>query len=267
MKKIVLSLLSLTLVFVLGACGQKNSANPAASDAPAKKEKLVLGTSADYPPYEFHKSINGKDTIIGFDISIAEEIAKEMGKELEIKDMKFDGLQAALQAGNVDMVLAGFSPTDERKKNLDFSNIYYTAKQMIVVRKEDKDKYNSLADLKGKKIGVQKGSIQERLAGEQIENAELKPLGKISDIVLQLTNKKVDAIILELPIAKFYTDRQKELSLSNFELVVDEAGSAIGIKKGNEKLVEQINKTLDRLIQEKKIDQFVQEANKQAEDN
>ncbi|MCR8641327.1 transporter substrate-binding domain-containing protein [Paenibacillus sp. N1-5-1-14] len=259
MKKIVLALLSLTLVFVLGACGQKNSA--------VSKEKLVLGTSADYPPYEFHKSINGKDTIIGFDISIAEEVAKDMGKTLEIKDMKFDGLLAALQAGTVDMVLAGFSPTEERKQNVDFSNIYYTASQVVVVRTEDKDKYNSLADLKGKKIGVQKGSIQERLAGEQIENADLKPLGKISDITLQLTSKKVDAIILELPLAKFYTERQKEMSLANVELKVEEAGSAIAIKKGNQTFVDQVNKTLDRLIKEGKIDQFVTEANKQAEDN
>ena len=79
-----------------------------------KKGKLVVGTSADYPPYEFHKEIDGKDTIVGFDIDIAKEIAKDMGVEVEIKDMDFDGLLVASQAGKVDLVIAGMNPTPER---------------------------------------------------------------------------------------------------------------------------------------------------------
>ncbi len=75
-----------------------------------------MATSADYPPYEFHKVVNGKDEIVGFDIEIAKEIAKQLGVELEIKDIKFDGLLAALQGGTVDMVISGMTPTEERKK-------------------------------------------------------------------------------------------------------------------------------------------------------
>jgi len=266
MKKMASVALAVTLVLLTAACGQKN-AQPVGAPASAStaapeqtKGKLVLGTSADYPPYEFHKSINGKDTVVGFDIEIAKEVANEMGKELEVKDMKFDGLLAALVAGNVDMVMAGMTPTPERQQNADFSKIYYTAEQLIVVRGEDKEKFKSLDDLAGKKIGVQKGSIQEEVAQTEIKNANLVSLGKIGDIVLQLKTKKVDAILLEMPIADFYTEQHKDLAVSGIKLSAGDAGSAVALKKGNAELLAAVNKVLDRLIAEKKIDQYVKDA-------
>ncbi|MEG0775312.1 ABC transporter substrate-binding protein [Clostridium sp.] len=232
-----------------------------------ESKKLVIGTSADYPPYEFHKEIDGKDTIIGFDVDIAQEIAKDLGVELEINDMKFDGLIAALKTGKVDMVLAGMNPTDERKQSVDFSKIYYTAEQAVIVRAEDKDKYKSLADLKGKEVGVQKGSIQEGLATEQIEGATVKGLGKVTDLVLELKNKKVDAIIVEVPVAKFYAEKNTDLVITDCKFAIEEGeqGSAIAIQKGDEAFVEAVNKTLDRLIKEGKIEEFVVKANEQVE--
>lgn len=236
-------------------------------DRVKESKKLVIGTSADYPPYEFHKEIDGKDTIIGFDVDIAQEIAKDLGVELEINDMKFDGLVAALKTGKVDMVLAGMNPTDERKESVDFSKIYYTADQAVVVRAEDKDKYKSLADLKGLEIGVQKGTIQEELVSTQIEGAVGKGLGKVTDLVLELKSKKVDAIVLEVPVAKFYAEKNKDLAVTDckFDLKAEEQGSAVAVKKGDEAFLEAINNTLDRLIKEGKIEEFVVKANEQVE--
>ncbi|MCS4517195.1 transporter substrate-binding domain-containing protein [Clostridium botulinum] len=134
--------------------------------------------------------MNGKDEIVGFDITIAKEIAKDLGVKLEIKDMKFDGLLAALQSGNVDIVIAGMNPTEDRKKSVDFSKIYYQAIQSVVVRAEDKDKFKSLEEFKGKKIGVQKGTTQEEVAKKEMTNSEIKSLGKVTDLVLELQNKK-----------------------------------------------------------------------------
>ena len=94
------------------------AAKATALDATKSKGKLVVGTSADYPPYEFHKQVDGKDQIVGFDIDIAKEVAKDLGVELEVDDMSFDGLLVALQAGKVDMVFAGMTPTDERKHGI-----------------------------------------------------------------------------------------------------------------------------------------------------
>lgn len=261
----------LTMILSLSACGQANSKATVGVGTQVVAEnkteqikssgKLIIGTSADFAPYEFHKLINGKDEIIGFDISIAQEIAKDMGVKLEIKDMGFDGLLAALQSGNVDMVIAGMNPTADRKKKVDFSEIYYKSVLSIVVRADDAGKYNTIADLKGKKIGVQKSSTQEAIAKSQMKSSEIKSLGKVTDLVLELKNSKVDAIVVELPVASSYASKNKDIVLSNIELNNTEMGSSIAVKKNSGDFIKSINKTLDKLIVDKSIDKFVIEAN------
>lgn len=284
MKKLAMLIAVVMIMSVFVACGNKPnndaknqgaapSAAPSANTAEAtgkladikKAGKIVLGTSADYAPYEFHKSINGKDEVIGFDIEIAKEVAKELGVKLEIKDMDFDGLLPALQAGKVDFIISGMTPTEERAKAVDFSKVYYTAVQQVVVRVEDKDKFKTIESLKGKKIGAQKGSIQEKLVAEQLPNSEAKILAKIPDLFLELKNKKTDALVAEGPIATSYISKNKDLVVSDIKLTQDEAGSAIAFQKNNPALVEATNKVLDRLINDKSIDKFVTEANEQVE--
>ncbi|CAH1190929.1 MULTISPECIES: ABC transporter substrate-binding protein/permease [unclassified Paenibacillus] len=220
-------------------------------------KKLVLGTSADFAPYEFHKVIDGKDQIVGFDIAIAKAIAADMGAELVIEDMGFDGLLPALQSGRVDMVISGMTPTDERRRSIDFSETYYKSKQVIVVRAEDKDKFPTMAELENQKIGVQKGSIQEEI-GQKIAGAKLTALDKISDIVLQLETNRIDAAILEDTVAVGYLD--DNIVLAPAVPDEEEAEAAIGIRKGNTELLNAVNATLARLKSENKIPQMVTEA-------
>ncbi|SEL25391.1 ABC transporter substrate-binding protein/permease [Paenibacillus sp. OK003] len=220
-------------------------------------KKLVLGTSADFAPYEFHKVIDGKDQIVGFDISIAKEIAADLGAELVIEDMGFDGLLPALQSGRVDMVISGMTPTDERKQSIDFSDTYYKSKQVIMIRNADKDKYPTMADLENEKIGVQKGSIQETI-GQGIPGAKLTALDKISDIVLQLQTNRVNAAIVEDTVAAGYLD--DVIGLAPAIPDEEQAEAAIGIRKGNTELLNAVNGTLERLKSENKIDQLVTEA-------
>lgn len=240
-----------------------------------KAKTLVIGTSADYPPYEFHSLKDGKDLIVGFDIAIAQEIAKDLGVKLEIKDMQFDGLLAALQAGTIDIVISGMTPTEERKKSVDFSKTYYYAVHGVIVRAEDKDKYQTVDALKNARLSAQKGTIQVGIAKTQIlglskEEADkpsdkVKELGTIKNLILDLKNKKVDAIVAELPVATAYVNNNPDLALAAPTFTDDEGGSAVAVKKGNPLLLEAINKTLDRLMAEKKIDQFVAEANELVE--
>ncbi|MCG7378519.1 ABC transporter substrate-binding protein/permease [Paenibacillus sp. ACRSA] len=220
-------------------------------------KKLVLGTSADFAPYEFHKVINGKDEIVGFDIEIAKEIAADLGAELVIEDMGFDGLLPALQSGRVDLVISGMTPTEERKKSIDFSDTYYKSKQVIMIRTEDAGKYLTMADLQNEKIGVQKGSIQETI-GQGIPGAQLTALDKISDIVLQLQTNRVNAAIVEDTVAAGYLDDAIGLA----PIVVDEeqVEAAIGIRKGNTELLNAVNSTLERLKSENRIEEMVTEA-------
>ena len=220
--------------------------------------KIVLGTSADYPPYEFHKEIDGKDTIVGFDIEIAKEIAKALGVELEIKDMDFDGLILALNADKVDFVLAGMTPDPER--DVDFSKIYYRALQGVLINAENADKFKTVEDLYGKRIGAQKGTIQEKIAESEIQDLDLKGLAKIPDLVLEVKHNKVDAVIMEKPVAEAYADRHDDLILMDLTFEDAEGGSAVAVKKGNPELIEEINKILDRLMEDGSVDRFVVEA-------
>lgn len=282
MKKWGMLLIAVMMVtLVLAACGQeKNNSGNAANNGgqaanqnetqaggeqtePAKK--LIVGMSADFPPYEFHiKNDKGEDEIVGFDVEIAKEIAKDLGAELEIKDLKFDTLLNELSSGRVDLVISGLSPTPDRAEQIDMSKIYYKAEQAVVTREADKDKFNTMESLEGAKIGVQQGSIQEDMAKE-IPNAQLTSLGKINDIIMQLNTNRVDAAILEGPVAESFVKNVKGLVITDAKPVTEDEGYVIGIKKGNKELLDQVNTTLDRLIGAGSIDQFVAEASALAE--
>jgi polar amino acid transport system substrate-binding protein len=249
------------MAFSVVGCSKKDDTTSAVAKI-KKAGKLVLATSADYPPYEYHKSINGEDKIVGFDIEIANAIAKKLGVKVEISDMKFDGLVAALKTNKADLVIAGMNPTAERKQSVDFSNIYYTATQYVVVRAEDKDKYNSLDALQGQPIGVQKSSVQEGLAKDQIKDSKPNSVGRIPDVILNLKNKKVEAAVVEGPVAKLYVQKNSDLAISDakFNLKADEQGSAIAVAKGSDDLLKIINDTIDELKKDNKIDQLVVDA-------
>lgn len=131
-KKIAAVAAVAVLAISMVGCGSSGDENKTALDKIKESGKLVVGTSADYPPYEFHATVDGKDEIKGFDIDIAQAVADDLGVKLEIKDMDFDGLLVALQGDKVDMVFAGMTPTEERKQNADFSDIYYTATHRFI---------------------------------------------------------------------------------------------------------------------------------------
>ena len=260
-----ISLIIVILLFSLSLIGCSNSKKASSNEAVSTIEKvkdsgkIVLGTCADYPPYEFHKQIDGKDHIVGFDIDIAKEIAKDLGVELEIKDMDFNGLLAALETENVDMVIAGMTPDEERKKSVDFSKVYYDPEQGLLVRDEDKEKYKSIEDLKGMKVGAQKGTVQEEVAND-IEDSQVKALGKITDLVLELKNGKIDGVILAIPVAKAYDKANPDLSLSPYIDFGKEGGVAIAIKKGNTELIDAVNSTIDKLMEDNTLEKFIQDA-------
>lgn len=261
---------------LMAACGQNNnngnsaanasgnaSANASAPADSAPAKKLVVGLSADYPPFEFHdKSTAGKDEIVGADVDIANEIAKDMGAELELKDLQFSSLLNELKSDRVDLVISGLSPKPERAKEIDFSNVYYTTKQSIVVPAADKDKYSTMESLEGKNIGVQTGSIQEDI-GKGIKDAKLTSLAKIPDIIMQLKSGRIDAAVIEAPVAESYLKNVDGLAIAAAAPEVDEVndGYVVGIKKGNTELQNQVNATIDRLQKDNMIDQFVVEAN------
>ncbi len=223
--------------------------------------KIVVGTSADYPPYEFHLLNSKEEEIVGLDIDIAKVIAEKLGVKLEIKDITFSKLIDTLDSEEVDIVIAGLTPTEKRKKVVDFSEIYYQAIQNMLIRVEDTEKITCIADLRGKKVGTQKGSIQEDIARNKISGAEFIEKGTINELITDLKNGDIDAIIVEKPVAESYVLRNK--SLINIECKAEEdvLGSAIAVKKGNSALLNKINEILQDLKKDHKIIEFVKEAN------
>ncbi len=262
------------LVLPLSAGGTKEQTSKL--DQIKKSGKIILGTSADYPPYEFHMTVDGKDTIVGFDIAIAQQIADDLGVKLEIKDMSFDGLLAALVSGNVDFVLSGMTPTEERRQNVDFSDIYYEATHGTVIRKADASKYAAdPASLKDAMIGAQRGAIQVGIAKQQIKGVpedrlddnhpQIKELGSLPDLIMEVKNNKIEAVVAELPVAKAYVTKNPDLMVADYVFTDTEGGSAIAVKKGNPDFVAAINESIAKMISEGKVDMFVAEANELAD--
>lgn len=271
MKKGLKNLLAIGLVALTGAavlgCGAKGEATENVDSLAAIKEKgkLVVGLSADYAPYEFHiLDENGKDQIVGFDVKIAEEIAKDMGVELEIKDMQFGTLISAVPTGKIDLIISAMTPDAERREAVDFSDIYYVAEQGIVVRAEDKDKYKNFEDLTGLKVGAQMGTIQADLAKDNIKDVELQLLTGVNDLILGLKSGKMEALIVEVPVAEMIVKNNPELFLSEETIKDEEGGSAIAMKKDSPELAEQVNKSIKRILDEGLLDDFIIEANELA---
>ena len=107
--------------------------------------KLVMGTNPDYPPFEF-KDKNQK--VVGSDIEIAKELASDLGVELVIQEAKFDSLVPMVKTRKIDVAIAGMNANPERKKEVDFSDIYYTGESVLIIRKSDADKYKLSIDTK-----------------------------------------------------------------------------------------------------------------------
>lgn len=244
---------SILAISLLSSCGGggENAQQPAPTEE-ATKPKLIMATSADYPPYEFHDTSSGQDVIVGFDIDIANYIANELGFEYEIKDMDFNGLIPALQSGRADFVMAGMTPKPERLENADFSMIYFEAQNTIVSKKENN--LNALEDLKGKKVGVQLGSIQEAEAKE-IEGAQVVSLNKIAEIIQEIKSNRIDAAIIEDMVAKGYVEANPELQFVTIANT-GPSGSAVAFPKGSDK-VEDFNRIIKQMQENGEMEKLV----------
>ena len=270
MKKVIAAVMLgvMTMGFVgCGASSNKASDNNSTDllETIQEKGKLVVGMSADYAPYEFHYiDENGKDVIGGFDVDIANEIADAIGVELVIQEMDFDALVSALPAGKVDVVISGMNPTEERAKVVDFSDIYYNSQHGILVRTEDADKYKTFADLEGAKVGVQLGSTQEKIAKTEIPNVNLQQLSNINNLILELKAGKVDAIVMEKPVAEMAVKSNPELAVGKPIYEEQTGGNAVGIAKNNPQLLAKVNEVITELNESGKMDEYIEKANELA---
>ena len=254
MKKHKLLLaIALSATVALSIIGQGTSHVAAQStDIPAQLEMV---TSADYPPYEFRDTAEG-NKIIGFDIDIANNIAEELGFELTVTDTDFNGIIPALQSGRADFAMAGMTPTEERKQNVDFSEVYYEAKNTIVANKGSN--LTEPADLSGKTVGVQLGATQAEAADDiakEYSDITVKPLNKTSEIIQEVKAGRIDAAIIEDTIARGFISSNPDLEFNTIPNT-GEAGSAIAFTKGSP-LVDDFNRVLQEMQDNGELEKLV----------
>ncbi|WP_319371251.1 basic amino acid ABC transporter substrate-binding protein [uncultured Ilyobacter sp.] len=223
MKKILNILLIAVMIVTLAACGGKKE---------EEKKVIYVGTNAEFPPFEYLE--DGK--ITGFDMELIEEIAKESEMEIKIEDMSFDGLLPALQSKKVDVVIAGMTANEERKKAVNFTSPYYTASQVIVVKKGD-NSINSFDDLKGKKVGVMLGFTGDLVVSE-IEGVTVERYNAAYSGIMALQSDKVDAVVLDSEPAKNYVDKNEGLEIAKADAAEEEY--AIAVRKEDKELLEKL---------------------------
>lgn len=233
MKKVVVMMF---LILILGGCGKDDN-------------KLVIVTEAGFAPYEYYE--NGE--IVGVDIDIAKEIAKYLDKELVVKDVAFDSIINEVKTGKADFGAAGISYNEERAEQVDFTINYTTSKQIVVV-KEDNQKIN-INDLNNSKIAVQLGSVGDTYVTKNYPNAEIVREKKYLAAIQDLLKNKVDCVVMDELPAKEILKNNEGLKILDQELFSDTYGMVV--KKGNKELLDAINKVLEDLIEEGKINEYI----------
>lgn len=235
-KKILNIVLILTLILTCVGCTKQ-------------EEELVMATEPGFAPYEYYQ--NGE--VVGVDIEIAEEIAKRLDKKLVVKDVSFDFLINEVKSGKADFAAAGISITEERKKEVDFTDEYTTSNQVVIIRK-DSD-IQSFEELSDKTIAVQLGTIADMYATDEYPNANVVTHKKILSAVEAVKTKKADCIILDQLPAEEIVKQNPNLKVMDDILFQDKYGMIV--KKGNEELLTQINEILSDLEEEGYIDELI----------
>jgi polar amino acid transport system substrate-binding protein len=248
-------LLTVLLALVVASSTIVMSYLPSSAQSLVGKDELTMLTSPDYPPYEYYETKDGNRRIVGFDVDIANYIAKELRFKLAIAESDFNGLIPALQAKRVDFVMAGMTPTPERKQNVDFSTIYYEAQDTIVAPKGSN--ITKPTDLAGKQVGFQLGSLQEQNAkkiAEKVSGIQFKQLNRVPEIIQELKAKRIDATIVEDTVAKGFVASNPDLQ---FTPIPPEgpSGSAIAFPKGST-LVEPFNRMLQQMRDSGELQRF-----------
>lgn len=269
-KKMRALLMSVCMVAAMAGCGKSDDASGKASGVETVTAgKLTVATSPDFAPYEFYAiGEDGTPALAGFDMAIARYIADYMGLELEVVPMDFDGVLSELATGNVDLGLSGLSPDPARADAMDFSDIYYQGGQSLVTVADKADSIKSFDDVNKPEmsVGAQIGSIQMDLANANTPNADIVALPKVTDLISELIGGKMDAAFIETAVAESYKTNYPELTLV-LDVPYDVAGSAVGIKKGNEALKNAVNEAIAAAIKDGSMDKFVAEANELASGN
>lgn len=236
MKYISLLAASLAAVTLLAGCGGQE----AGKDAGNAKNTLIVGTEPTFPPFEFTE--NDKD--VGFDIDLTQAICDKIGYQMEVKNLGFDALIPALKSGQIDLIAAGMDATDERKKQIDFTDIYYRGGYTIVVPTGNTD-ITGYDSIKGKTVGAQVGSKAADFAREH--GANVKEFDTNTQGWMELEAGTCDAVSIDMAVAQYYIQQGGKDKLKLVGDPILSRGVAMGISKDQPELRDKVNNALKEL--------------------
>ncbi len=259
MKKILSLALASALALSLAACGKAPTNENASSDV------LKIGMECNYAPYNWSQADDSEGAVAianvdnmftnGYDVQVALKIAESMGKKLEIYSYEWDSLVPAVQSGNLDMIIAGMSPTDERKEKIDFSDIYYNSNLVVITKKGNLEDVKTIADLDGKKIAAQSGTSHLEALSSQT-TAKVNELSDFSTMLIALDAGTIDGYIAEEPTAMAVCTEESQYTYiplvnndTGFEVPVEDTSIAVGVAKGSA-LTEGINSYLTNFTED-----------------
>ncbi len=265
-RKFLALVLAVAMAFSLAACGQRE---PASSQGEGEEQQEVLrvGMECNYAPFNWTQAEQSETAVPieggggyadGYDVQVAKYIAEQMGRELVIVKTEWDGLTLAVQSGKVDAIIAGMSPTEERKVSIDFSDPYYESDLVIVVKKDGPyADATSLSDFSGAKITGQLNTFHYSVI-DQIEGVDKQQaLENFPAMIVALQSGKIDGYVSERPGAVSAAEANPDLTFvefeegQGFEASPEDVAIAVGLEKGSE-LVQQINEILAGLSDEER---------------
>ncbi|MCI8745281.1 MAG: amino acid ABC transporter substrate-binding protein [Lachnospiraceae bacterium] len=283
MKKLIAVLLAGAMCASLAACGSKAeepAEAPAETEAPAEAETpaeddaqepaedaeasgseasgefttvtegvLTMGTNATFPPYEFYDG----DVIVGIDAEIAQLLAEKLGLTLEIQDMDFTAIVTSVQAGKIDIGLAGMTVTEERLENVNFTDSYATGVQVIIVK--EGSEIASVDDLEGKLIGVQEGTTGHSYCSDDYGEENVVAYANGATAVQNLVSGSVDCVVIDQQPAISFVEANEGLKILDTEYVIEDYAAAVS--KDNEGLMNALNAALKELIADGSIQEIL----------
>lgn len=259
MKKLGLGLIGLAAVFTLAACGNSNASENQV-DKIKKNGTLTVALSADYPPFEFQTLKDGKNTIVGSDIDLANAVGKKLGVKVKFSNMDFSNVLASVSSGKADLAISGITYTEERAKVYNFSKIYYHSPNSIIIKKSNLDKYTSLSAFDGKQVAAQKGSMQEQIVLQDMKKSTDIALSTIGDEVNQVKTGKVEGAVVETLIAQSFVDANPDLTLAKVEMpkLKNDFGMSVVMPKDSSDLTKVVNEVISQMLEDGTMDKNIQ---------
>lgn len=212
---------------------------------------LTVALSPDFTPMEFvDSSKEGQEQYVGFDVSLANFIAQELGVSLEIQAMNFDACQTAVYTGSVPMAISGFSWTEDRAENYEMSDYYYAGEneteQVLLIRKDDAETYTKAEDFAGKDVGAQVSSLQMQLVQDQLAGANPITIGTIDTGVLELKSGNIEALAVATGNGEMICQNNPDLMVCawKFDVKAEYEANVIIMQKGETELLEAVNAAL-----------------------